>query len=1237
MARAPARPSMGKAPEPAAMAPRLLRVALLALAAAPVFAQQPPQAAGELDFNRLRQLIEQSRQAKEPTPEQQRAAILQKLKIDRSPAGILEARLADARAEDADTGPLPDDAEDAQRLAAFQQRAETFRRDVLLGRWERAAAFLDSQPDSLAGNAYKIVLTKLASPIQVKPSPDLQARGAKPHTEPAFLPPMEWLGLAAAAPQPPQGEILKQLTGLLSRETPPPAAFFEKLEEGVRHFGGEDLEARSRAAELLLETGFAAEAGPFLPDLAKARTEREYAALNLIARHRAALAEADPEAAGDDAIPLAWELSTSFLTDEDAPAPARAEALFRALSLIPELDDERGREWLRDTFADPEGAGLELLTTLGRLTAQNRENPEASVRHEYLRLQHAAVEAVLASGAESADWADIFTLYARQWTHEAAFTQERDQSESRRMTPQFDPFGNVFYTQRSAPTSTPPQGGKGPVSSADMLDCRPDEPWLAVIGPTTRDECLTAAARLLLKVKEEDNALPLVRRLADARPGEAAELVREVIEVWAENHNPNTEQQYRSSYMYFYGYNQRAGSIPLTRSQQERNLEELAELVEGVRSLELDESFHREFADAFIACHSKAEVWRVEAIQAVFGDTGALDAATLESLVGRMRMNLAGLWPDPRLQQAYQTKRDDKELQRQILEGYGAAKNLLERALDRGAGDSWRLAYQLAALRFEESNYRSSIAPDSTHSATKRAALDELAAAAEAYAATLPRASREEESTAVYETWFFAALGSPTLGALEGHHLPTPAEYPRIRDALRTLPGEAAERHVGKFANTLNTRLPNVAPELKLRYLEAATTVCPDRRELRDAAEVLAYYRDLVAEIELDARIDGPDLVSPGMPFGLHVDLRHTRAIERESGGFQRYLQNQKNQAYAVNYGRPPEDYRDKFEKAARAALEEHFDVLSVTFHSEDVASRADPEFGWRITPYAYFLLEPRGPQVDRIPPLEIDLDFTDTSGYVIIPITSPEIPIDASGEPEPRPFRELRLVQTLDERSLEEKGGLFLEIRASGHGLVPPLETLFDPAVPGFEVGAVEDNSVLITELDATSDDLAPLSEREWRVEYRPVGGTLPATFEFPDPAVETAAEDGLLRQRYVDVDLVPAKAEAPLDADRAPVSAWLIAAIVLAAGLVAGAVVHFLRRRAKPEPTAEPAPLPSRLTPVTLLGFLRRLRVADEHRPALDREITELESRYFGPGPTDESDAALEGVADRWRQVAR
>ena len=45
-----------------------------------------------------------------------------------------------------------------------------------------------------------------------------------------------------------------------------------------------------------------------------------------------------------------------------------------------------------------------------------------------------------------------------------------------------------------------------------------------------------------------------------------------------------------------------------------------------------------------------------------------------------------------------------------------------------------------------------------------------------------------------------------------------------------------------------------------------------------------------------------------------------------------------------------------------------NFEVLSVTFQTESVNSKATPEYGWRVTPYAYLLLKARGPQVDKLP-----------------------------------------------------------------------------------------------------------------------------------------------------------------------------------------------------------------------------------------------------------------------------
>lgn len=1196
--------------------------------------QQQAAAGGELDFNRLRQLIEESKKRPAPTPDQQKVAILQELKFDRSTAGILATRLEEARSKDEPAHPPAAKPTPQQVVDQFKKDAMVFRRDVVLGRWDRVRIFLAALPKESSGEMYEMIVGKLAAPAQIAPPPELVAQGSKPHNQPPFLPPSDLLGLASAAPVPPQKKQIQALARLLTKDPRPPEDFFKTLRSGIPHFGGQDEANRRRAAEFLLETGFVKEAGEFLPDPAEAREKKDYTAMNLIARHRAELSRVDKKEAGKEALPLAWELSISFLTDTKAPPEARAEALFRALTLIPELGDETGRRWLEKTFRDPQGEGLELLASLGTLTAQSRENPDEKLRLEQLKLQHAAVRTLLSTpGIDPAAWSGIFTLFARQWTYEAGVTRDKDQSNSRRMTPQYDEWGNMFFTR----TSTGYQGsGTRPISAGELLECQPDEAWLASVEAATRNECLLSSARLFLKVKEGDKALPVIRTLAATDQDEAKSLIREMIRVWTENHNPNEEQDYRSRYFYFYGFNNQSGSIPLTRSKQERNLVELAALVKGIRGLGLGESFHSELADAFISCHSKAEVWRVDAIESVFGATDTLDSPTLATLVGRMRLNLAGLWPNPKLQQAYQTKRRDKELQEQILQGYKAAQGVLERALPKKPAESWRLDEQLAALRFEESNYRSSLTPDHQHSAIKRAALDSLAAAAKDYIATLPLEDPTKETSSVFETWFYASLGSPSLEALKSHHVGTPDEYAKIKTALESLPGDSRERILKSFATTLNTRLANVAPDLKLRYLEGATAIAGKHEALADAAEVLAYYRDLTTEIQLDASVDGPDRVGTASPFGLRVNLRHTREIERESGGFQKYLQNQTNSSYAFNYGRPPEDYRDKFEKAARAALEEHFEVVSLTYHSDKVESLTDPQHGWRLTPYAYFLLKPKGPQIDRVPPLKIDLDFNDTSGYVVLPITSAEVPIDA-GKAEPRPFRDLRVTQTIDERSHKEKGSLFLEVKASAHGLVPPLDNLLETAVAGFETGRIEDRGLRVVELDAAAEDLSPVSEHEWRIELKPAGGTLPANFHFPKVKPEVAKEDGHVRQRYVDVDLVPVGPDLALGSGEKRLMPWIAGGAAGLLAIVAGGLFVSKRRKAGPPDGPDLLPLPTQINAVSVIGYLRRLQQRDGISPAMagsiEKEIAALEARHFGREDAEQDPAALEAIARRWQ----
>ena len=147
---------------------------------------------------------------------------------------------------------------------------------------------------------------------------------------------------------------------------------------------------------------------------------------------------------------------------------------------------------------------------------------------------------------------------------------------------------------------------------------------------------------------------------------------------------------------------------------------------------------------------------------------------------------------------------------------------------------------------------------------------------------------------------------------------------------------------MAKFANTLFTRMSAVKPAVKFRYLQGRLR---DRRRPQAwpsrPARSSTTTRTSSPRSSWTTAIDGSDVVGHEQPFGVFVNLRHTREIERESGGFGRYLQNQNSSCYfSYNYGRPTADYRDNFQAAATEALKEHFEVLSVTFQTDKVNSR---------------------------------------------------------------------------------------------------------------------------------------------------------------------------------------------------------------------------------------------------------------------------------------------------------
>ena len=107
-----------------------------------------------------------------------------------------------------------------------------------------------------------------------------------------------------------------------------------------------------------------------------------------------------------------------------------------------------------------------------------------------------------------------------------------------------------------------------------------------------------------------------------------------------------------------------------------------------------------------------------------------------------------------------------------------------------------------------------------------------------------------------------------------------------------------------------------------------------------------------------------------------------------------------------------------------------------------------------------------------------------DISGYAVLPVVSPKIPLDA-GQAAPRPANQLEVQQILDERKAEE-GILALEIKATARGLVPGLNQLFDLKPAGFVIDKIDDQDMHITQVEAGQRNQpleAAVSERLWNV----------------------------------------------------------------------------------------------------------------------------------------------------------
>ncbi|MFO0946184.1 MAG: hypothetical protein U1D30_09600, partial [Planctomycetota bacterium] len=576
-----------------------------------------------------------------------------------------------------------------------------------------------------------------------------------------------------------------------------------------------------QAAKLLFNAGLTVYLAPFLPTLDKATEDKDADALTLLSRYFEAMYH--KEGKYDD-MQRSWNALQALLETGKGTESEREQALRRALSIAPTLRDKQGNTWIQNTFRSSPDKAVEILATVGGIASRGiLENPtNPASRQRMLELQKTAVEAFLAASPERAGQIkEQLSILAGNWAREADFTSKFAQSTGMGPRIQRDMYGNIFYMDEDQMMNQMRQNNQPmPISVGEILELRPSDAWLAYIDGGLLPHFSNLLAVLYLKGGEEEKAFPFIESLGKSYPEKAKSLAREFLETWIKNHNPNESRRRTNPYMYFFGFEQRAESIPLTRSKQQRNLVELSDWIARLRALpigELDESL---LARAFTTCHSSAEVYQLDMIERVFGPIGGLKPKTLSGLAGQMRANLAGLWRDPKVQQQNNTKRKPQDIQAEVLRGYQVAGKVVDDGLTKFP-DSWELLVVKAALAHDELNYRQQFEKNNDFVPRRSAILELFKQAADAYGKQVAGIPDSDQSTEVFDQWFYASLGACDLNNLSEEQVADPKQPPLIRERILSLPGEIADRHMTRFANALFTRMGSVNPSAKFRYLKA--------------------------------------------------------------------------------------------------------------------------------------------------------------------------------------------------------------------------------------------------------------------------------------------------------------------------------------------------------------------------------------------------------------------------------
>ena len=1159
------------------------------------------------------------------SPQELLNAALISVKFDRTPDGILNA---------IDTLSKKNKPQKDKARAS----AERLRLLANAGRWNELGQFLTKLPYKESSNkAYSHLIRSILKPpiintSRVRPTNPISGLTTTPRTTTnkprPILTQEDFVEILKIAPIDISENDLSYLTGLLrSVGRPNLKILATQLKKGIGFFGGKNPASRKRAAQVIEPLAYGALAQHALPFVDDKHGDWS---LKTKAKLLEQIWNSNPSSKNQKS---AWQANEKLIT-EAKKQEYKIEGVKRGFKLVEKLPKSIADSWMEKQFSEG-GNGLKLIQLVQSDIQKYVRGSNFTLRGENLKKLKQIVAALLTkTNANIGNWELPLTIAGEAWLIEAENTAQNFRLiTTNNRYGYYDPAleKQRLLAQQNATKNRP-------LAPPIILENAPSNLWINILPNSRKARVRSALAGVYLKNKKILKAINEIEYLSKLDPDQAGKMANTLLSGWATARNPNgtTKPRMPNIGMPVY-YPPKPSGTPLTRARQKRNLQELSQLLEQFSKLPIQPPKAEFVVAAFEGAHSFAEVYKLKDIKLVLGDPSKLPIDSLAKLSDSMRQRLATSWRAPQIQQQADTKRKESHIKSEVITGYETQLSLLGEGL-KSNPEVWQLKLQQAAANFDLAEYQYGNKADlEIYVQHREAAFAAYSEAASLYALQTAVTANKPDAL-VFQLWFNSNLGASDLSYVTRQQTPEIENLQQIRDAILVLPD--SEGHFKAFGDSITTNSRRLTPELKPRYLRSALVVLEDHPAGEKARELVQHYDDLLDEIELVARIDGNNEIGHEEPFGLFIGLKHTSDIEREAGGFARYLVGgSKGSPYYPTYPGQRQAPRDDLEEHLNEKLGENFEVQSLTFQDNKISSRTIGQPEWRETPLAYVLLQAKDASVDRIPELKMDLDFYDSIGPALLPVTSATQIIDARTEKAPvRPVDDLTLTQTLDARLSKDNKVLTLEIHATAKGLVPKIDKLIDLNIPGFLITNNEDQGLSIVQVESNAKSVSAISERTWLLTIKSKGKVNETdTFIYPKP---TSLVSKSIFKQYIEADIKEVENEiamAGIILNPKPFWPWIVGfAFLVTIGSVG---VHLSKKQAGEEEEITIYNIPDECTPFAVINLLQRIKnnppnkLAITHLNQLNSTINKLEEIHFSPDSSSEnSNIDLQGIAREW-----